>query len=98
MDKAFQRSQFQHPNGLWYKHDKETGQIIDINEGGQKHKGVRAEKKKFLKPAPHFGGAVFTYHTFLSIHHLSLIHLLLLILSNHCCPVNRQNINFYLLR
>jgi hypothetical protein len=39
-----ERSQFQHPNGLFYKRDSETGQIIDVNVGGQKHKGVRLEK------------------------------------------------------
>lgn len=39
-----ERSQFQHPNGFWYKRDTETGQIIDVNQGGQPHKGVRQEK------------------------------------------------------
>ena len=39
------RSQFQHPdNGHWYKRDTNSGQIIDVNKGGQPHKGVRKEK------------------------------------------------------
>ena len=40
-----ERSQFQHPdNGHWYKRDTNTGHIIDVNKGGQPHKGVRKEK------------------------------------------------------
>lgn len=38
-----ERSQFQHPNGHWYKRDANTGKIIDVNKGGQPHKGVRRE-------------------------------------------------------
>lgn len=39
-----ERSQFQHPNGNWYKRDTNNGQIIDVNQSGQPHKGVRREK------------------------------------------------------
>lgn len=39
-----ERSQFEHPNGYWYKRDKETGRIIDVNQNGNPHKGVRKEK------------------------------------------------------
>ena len=39
------RSQFEHPdNGRCYKRDTNSGQIIDMNKGGQPHKGVRKEK------------------------------------------------------
>jgi V8-like Glu-specific endopeptidase len=38
------RSQFQHPNGHWYKRDQDSGQIIDVNQNRQPHKGVRREK------------------------------------------------------
>jgi hypothetical protein len=39
-----ERSQFEHPNGHWYKRDTETGRIIDVNQNGKPHKGVRKEK------------------------------------------------------
>jgi len=38
-----ERSQFQHPNGTWYKRDTETGQIMDGKADGEKFKGVRRE-------------------------------------------------------
>lgn len=37
------RTQFEHPNGHWYKRDTNNGQIIDVNKNGQPHKGVRRE-------------------------------------------------------
>lgn len=40
-----ERSQFQHPNGHWYKRDTETGQIMDCKSDEEKFKGVRREKK-----------------------------------------------------
>jgi len=39
-----ERSQFQHSNGNWYKRDTNNGQIIDVNQNDQPHKGVRREK------------------------------------------------------
>jgi len=39
-----ERTQFQHPNGHWYKRDSNTGHIIDVNQNGQPHKGVTKEK------------------------------------------------------
>ena len=38
-----ERSQFEHPNGHWYKRDTNNVQIIDVNKNGQPHKGVRRE-------------------------------------------------------
>jgi hypothetical protein len=38
------RSQFQHPNGTWYKRDTDTGRIMDGKADGTKFKGVRREK------------------------------------------------------
>lgn len=38
------RSQFQHPNGTFYKRDTSTGRILDGKKSGGKYKGVRKEK------------------------------------------------------
>lgn len=38
------RTQFQHPNGHYYKRDTNTGQIIDCKSDQTKFKGVRKEK------------------------------------------------------
>ena len=40
-----QRSQFTYPNGISYKRDTKTGQIIDGKSSGGKFKGVRQEQK-----------------------------------------------------
>ena len=38
------RSQMEHPNGLNYKRDTDTGQFMDCKTSGGKVKGVRTDK------------------------------------------------------
>lgn len=38
------RSQFEHPNGTWFKRDTESGQIMNGKKDGTPFKGVRKEK------------------------------------------------------
>lgn len=38
------RSQFEHPNGHWYKRDDNTGRIINCKSDENPFKGVRKEK------------------------------------------------------
>jgi hypothetical protein len=41
------RSQFQNPvNKVWYKRDRDTGQIMDGKKDGERFKGVRRERPK----------------------------------------------------
>jgi hypothetical protein len=39
-----QRSQFQAPNGVWYKRDAQTGRIMDGKANHDPFKGVRRER------------------------------------------------------
>jgi hypothetical protein len=38
------RTQFETPQGLWAKRDKETGQIMDVKLDGKPFKGVTKER------------------------------------------------------